>query len=47
MRSDGHRIAKLAYMRENPVRAGLVTNAELWPFQGTLVDGVLTPPHAA
>ena len=36
MRSEGHTSAKLLYMRENPVRAGLVERAELWPFQGDL-----------
>ncbi|NBD37147.1 MAG: hypothetical protein GVY10_01080 [Verrucomicrobia bacterium] len=28
--------AKWRYVRENPVRAGLVTNAESWPYQGEL-----------
>lgn len=37
MRTDGHIAAKLAYMKENPVRAGLVTSAEFWPFQGDLI----------
>jgi len=38
MRSVDHLSAKLSYMRENPVRAGLVSHAELWPFQGDLVS---------
>lgn len=29
---------KWNYVRDNPVRAGLVTRAEDWPFQGTLHD---------
>jgi putative transposase len=36
MRSDAHLAAKLLYMRENPVRAGLVESAEMWPFRGEL-----------
>jgi putative transposase len=28
---------KWNYVRENPVRAGLVTNADDWPFQGEIV----------
>jgi len=36
MRSSGHLAAKLEYMRENPVRAGLAGHAHLWPFQGDL-----------
>jgi len=27
------------YILENPVRAGLVANPELWPFSGGLVPG--------
>jgi putative transposase len=27
---------KWHYVRENPVRKGLVTNADAWPFQGML-----------
>ena len=37
MRSMDHLSAKLAYMRENPVRAGLVSRADLWPFQGDIL----------
>jgi REP element-mobilizing transposase RayT len=29
--------AKWEYVRENPVRAGLVTTYESWPYQGELV----------
>jgi putative transposase len=29
---------KWDYVRENPVRAGLVTDAEDWPYQGQLSD---------
>lgn len=28
---------KWEYVRENPVRAGLVEHAEQWPFQGEIV----------
>ena len=28
---------KWAYVRDNPVRAGLVANAEDWPYQGEIV----------
>jgi putative transposase len=28
---------KWEYVRENPVRAGLVVTAEAWPYQGELV----------
>ena len=30
--------AKWLYIRNNPVRHGLVTNPDDWPFQGTLND---------
>ena len=30
--------AKWAYVRENPVRAGLVRSADDWPFQGEIVQ---------
>ena len=36
MRDREHYLEKLAYMRENPVRAGLVEKAEDWPYQGRL-----------
>jgi putative transposase len=29
---------KWNYVRENPVRAGLVANADDWPFQGEIVE---------
>jgi putative transposase len=29
---------KWNYVRENPVRAGLVKNADDWPFYGEIVD---------
>jgi REP element-mobilizing transposase RayT len=38
MRSDVHYLEKLEYMRENPVKAGLVENAEDWPWQGRVWD---------
>lgn len=34
LRSGESLSGKWAYVRENPVRAGLVENAEDWPFQG-------------
>ncbi len=36
MRSREHYEEKLAYMRMNPVRAGLVERPEDWPYRGTL-----------
>ena len=36
MRSRDHYDEKLSYMRENPVRAGLVDRSEDWPYQGCL-----------
>ncbi len=38
MRSDAHYQEKLAYMRENPVRAGLVATPEVWPWRGCVHD---------
>ena len=29
---------KWAYVRENPVRAGLVANAQDWPYAGTICN---------
>lgn len=37
LRSDESYAQKWNYVRENPVRAGLVTNAEDWPYSGELV----------
>jgi REP element-mobilizing transposase RayT len=34
MRSGAHYTEKWAYVRENPVRAGLVNQPENWPWQG-------------
>jgi len=28
---------KWNYVRDNPVRAGLVENAEAWPYQGEVI----------
>ena len=36
MRQREHYEEKLAYMYENPVRAGLVARTEEWPYQGRL-----------
>ena len=36
MRSQGHYLRKLGYVKRNPVRRGLVPEAELWPYQGTM-----------
>jgi hypothetical protein len=30
--------AKMDYVRENPVRAGLVSTAEKWKYQGEIVE---------
>jgi putative transposase len=46
MRSHGHFAAKLVYMRENPVRAGLVNTAQMWPFQGDLCGPISRMPDA-
>jgi REP-associated tyrosine transposase len=37
LRSDESYGQKWNYVRENPVRTGLVTNAEDWPFSGEIV----------
>ena len=36
LRSRESRSEKWAYVRENPVRAGLVARAENWPFAGAV-----------
>jgi putative transposase len=36
MRSQEHYLRKLDYVRQNPVRKGLVTRWEDWPYQGTV-----------
>jgi len=38
IRSSDHYSEKLNYVRMNPVRKGLVTAPEEWPYQGTLFD---------
>ena len=38
LRDDENYEQKWRYVRENPVRAGLVTNPEDWPFQGCVHD---------
>jgi REP-associated tyrosine transposase len=37
LRSDESYDGKWNYVRENPVRAGLVSNADEWPYQGEFV----------
>ena len=37
LRSDESYAQKWAYVRDNPVRAGLVTRAEDWPYQGEII----------
>jgi hypothetical protein len=37
LRSDESYAEKWNYVRENPVRAGLVRNASEWPYQGEIV----------
>ena len=37
LRSDESYAQKWEYVRENPVRAGLVSNADEWPYQGEIV----------
>jgi REP element-mobilizing transposase RayT len=37
LRSDESYAEKWIYVRENPVRAGLVTRSEDWPYQGEIV----------
>lgn len=36
LRSDESESEKWEYIRQNPVRAGLVTDAEDWPFAGEI-----------
>ncbi len=36
MRNVEHYLRKLEYVRQNPVRAGLVAAAEEWPYRGTV-----------
>ena len=36
MRSQEHYVRKLEYVRDNPVRWGLVEDPEQWPFQGNV-----------
>lgn len=38
LRDEERYAEKLAYVRENPVRAGLVKNADDWPYQGVIHD---------
>ena len=38
MRSREHYEEKVSYIRNNPVRAGLVSVSEAWPFQGKVHD---------
>jgi REP element-mobilizing transposase RayT len=37
LRSDESMSQKWEYIRENPVRAGLVNHAKDWPYQGEIV----------
>jgi putative transposase len=37
LRNDESYSQKWEYVRENPVRAGLVARADEWPYQGELV----------
>ena len=36
LRSDESYESKWGYVRENPVRAGLVSNADEWPYAGEI-----------
>jgi REP element-mobilizing transposase RayT len=38
LRSSESYSEKWSYVRENPVRAGLVSNADEWPYSGEVVD---------
>lgn len=38
LRSDESYAQKWEYVRQNPVRAGLVASPEDWPYQGEIVD---------
>jgi len=37
LRSDESYAQKWNYVRENPVRAGLVSNADYWPYAGEII----------
>jgi len=37
LRNDESYAQKWNYVRENPVRAGLVTNADDWPYSGEII----------
>ncbi|MEY2497074.1 MAG: REP-associated tyrosine transposase [Verrucomicrobiota bacterium] len=37
LRSDESYAQKWNYVRDNPVRAGLVTNADAWPYAGEII----------
>ena len=37
LRSEESYVEKWNYVRENPVRAGLVKESEQWPYQGEIV----------
>jgi putative transposase len=37
LRSDESYAQKWNYVRQNPVRAGLVTHVDAWPYQGEIV----------
>ena len=37
LRSDESYAEKWNYVRENPIRAGLVTNADDWPYAGEII----------
>jgi REP element-mobilizing transposase RayT len=37
LRSDESYAEKWNYVRDNPIRAGLVTNADDWPFAGEII----------
>jgi REP element-mobilizing transposase RayT len=37
LRSDESYAQKWNYVRDNPVRAGLVTNADDWPYAGEII----------
>ena len=39
LRSDESRAEKWNYVRENPVRAGLVNDAAAWPYAGAVDFG--------
>jgi REP element-mobilizing transposase RayT len=41
LRSSESYSQKWEYVRENPIRAGLVTTSEGWPFEGKIEDLML------